>query len=327
MPDVPPLPDDDRLVIHFAHVAYRLAERFELRGTGIGHFQTWSTEDTVARIAEGHVLVLSGFWSNEMLEPAVNVRFIQACGAGYDQFDLDALRSRGVRLANASGVNRNAVSDHAMALLLGLVRHIHTGRDRQRERVWRGMISDLGRREDELDGKTMVVYGLGAIGSRLARLAAAFGIRVIGIKRDTANHDGSAAEVRSPDRFPDSLSEADAVVLTCPLTPQTENLIDAAALERMKPGAYLINVARGPCVDETALIDALERGAIAGAGIDTTREEPLAPDSPLWNFENVLITPHTAGETRKYEDNVVDILIENVRRLQRGEGDLVNAVV
>ena len=327
MPDAPPLPDDDRLVIHFAHVAYRLAERFELRGTGIGHFQTWSAEDTVARIAGGHVLVLSGFWSNEMLEPAANARFIQACGAGYDQFDLDALRSRGVRLANASGVNRNAVSDHAMALLLGLVRHIHTGRDRQRERVWRGMISDLGRREDELDGKTMVVYGLGAIGSRLARLATAFGMRVIGIKRDTANHDGSAAEVRSPDRFLDSLSEADAVVLTCPLTPQTENLIDAAALERMKPGAYLINVARGPCVDEIALINALARGAIAGAGIDTTREEPLAPDSPLWNFENVLITPHTAGETRKYEDNVVDILIENVRRLQRGEGDLVNAVV
>ena len=327
MPDAPCLPGDDALVVHFAHVAYRLAERFELRGTGIEHFQTWSPEDTVERIADGHVLVVSGLWSNEMLEPAANARFIQACGAGYDQFDLDALRSRGVRLANASGVNRNAVSDHAMALLLGLVRHIHTGRDRQRERVWRGMISDLGRREDELDGKTLVVYGLGAIGSRLARLATAFGMRVVGIKRDTANHDGSAAEVRSPDRFHESLTEADAVALTCPLTPRTENLIDAAALARMRPGAYLINVARGRCVNERDLIAALERGAIAGAGIDTTREEPLAPDSPLWGLENVLITPHTAGETRKYEDNVLDILVENVRRLQRGEGVLVNAVV
>ena len=327
MPDAPFLPGDDELVVHFAHVAYRLAERFELRGTGIDHFQTWSPEDTVERIAEGHVLVMSGFWSNEMLEPATNVRFIQACGAGFDQFDLDALRRRGVRLANASGVNRNAVSDHAMALLLALVRHIHTGRDRQRERVWRGMISDLGRREDELDGKTLVVYGLGAIGSRLARLATAFGMRVVGVKRDTATHDGSAAEVRSPERFLESLEEADAVALTCPLTPQTENLIDAAALARMKSGAYLINVARGRCVSETDLIAALERGAIAGAGIDTAREEPLVPDSPLWGFENVLITPHTAGETRKYEDNVMDILVENVRRLQRGEGVLVNAVV
>ena len=327
MSDADRLPGDDTLVIHFAHVAYRLAERFALRETGIAHFQTWSREDTLARVAEGHVLVLSGFWSDEMLHRAAGLRFIQACGAGYDQFDLDALGARGVRLANGSGVNRNAVSDHAMALLLALARHVHTGRDHQRAHRWRGMISDLGRREEELAGKTMLVYGLGAIGSRLARLARAFDMRVVGIKRDTASHDGSADEVRPPDRFHDSLAEADVVALTCPLTPQTENLIDAAALARMRPGAYLVNVARGRCVNEPDLIDALERGAIAGAGIDTTWREPLAPDSPLWDFENALITPHTAGETRRYEDNVVDILIENLRRQQRGEGALVNGIV
>ena len=207
MPATSRLPADDMLVIHFAHVAYRLAERFALRGTGIAHFQTWSRDDTFSRISEGHVLVMSGFWSDTMLERAANARFIQVCGAGYDAFGLDALRERGVRLANGSGVNRNAVSDHAMALLLALARQIHTGRDRQREHVWRGMISDLGRREEELAGKTMVIYGLGAIGSRLARLARAFDMRVVGIKRDTASHDGSADEVRSPDRFPESLAE------------------------------------------------------------------------------------------------------------------------
>ncbi len=326
MPDSDLLPGDDTLVVHFAHVAYRFAERFALRGTGIAHFQTWSQEDTLARIAEGHVLVLSGFWSGEMLERAANLRFVQVCAAGYDQFDLDALGARGVRLANGSGVNRNAVSDHALALLLALARHVHTGRDRQREHVWRGMISDPGRREEELAGKTMLVYGLGAIGARLARLARAFDMKVIGIKRDVARHDGSADEVRPPGRFLESLAEADVVALTCPLTPQTENLIDAGALARMRPGAYLINVARGRCVNEPDLIDALERGAIAGAGIDATREEPLAPNSPLWDLENALITPHTAGETRRYEDNVVDILIDNVRRLQRGEEALVNAI-
>ena len=327
MPDPKRLPGDDTLVIHFAHVAYRLAERFALRETGIEHFQTWSREDTLARIAEGHVLVLSGFWSDTMLDQTVNLRFVQVCAAGYDRFGLDALRARGVRLANGSGVNRNAVSDHAMALLLALARHVHTGRDRQRAHQWRGMISDLGRREEELAGKTMLIYGLGAIGSRLARLARAFDMTVIGIKRDTANHDGSADDVRPPDRFLESLAEADVVALTCPLTPQTENLIDAAALARMKPGAYLINVARGRCVNEPDLVAALERGVIAGAGIDTTWEEPLAPESALWDFENALITPHTAGETRQYEDNVVDILIENIRRLQRGEDALINAIV
>ena len=327
MPDTNHLPGDDTLVIHFAHVAYRLAERFALRGTGIEHFQTWNPDDTRARIAEGHVLVLSGIWSDDLLDAAENLRFVQVCAAGYDRFDLDALRERGVALANGSGVNRNAVSDHAMALLLALVRHIHTGRDRQREHVWRGMISDLGRREEELAGKTMLIYGLGSIGSRLTRLARAFDMTVIGIKRDVANHDGSADEVRSPDRFLESLAEADVVALTCPLTPQTESLIDAEALARMKSSAYLINVARGRCVNEPDLVVALERGAIAGAGIDTTWEEPLAPDSALWDFENALITPHTAGETRTYEDNVVDILVENIRRLQRGEDALVNAIV
>ena len=327
MPDSNRLPGDDTLVIHFAHVAYRLAERFALSETGIEHFQTWNRDDTRDRVAEGHVLVLSVLWSDDMLVDAANLSFIQVCAAGYDRFGLDALRARGVRLANGSGVNRNAVSDHAMALLLALARQVHTGRDRQREHVWRGMISDLGRREEELAGKTMLIYGLGSIGSRLAHLARAFDMTAIGIKRDVANHDGSADEVRSPDRFLESLAEADVVVLTCPLTAQTEKLVDANALERMKPGAYLINVARGGCVNEPDLVAALERGAIAGAGIDTTREEPLAPDSPLWDIENALITPHTAGETRQYEDNVVDILIENIRRLQRGEDALVNTIV
>ena len=327
MPDTARLPADDTLVIHFAHVAYRLAERFALRGTGIAHFQTWNREDTLDRVAEGHVLVLSGFWSDEMLDRAAKLRFVQVCAAGYDRFGLDALRRHGVRLANGRGVNRNAVSDHAMALLLALARHVHTGRDRQRAHQWRGMISDLGRREEELAGKTMLVYGLGAIGSRLAHLARAFDMKVLGIKRDTANHDGSADEVRPPERFLESLAEADVVALTCPLTPQTENLVDAAALDRMRPGAYLINVARGRCVNEPDLVAALERGAIAGAGIDTAWEEPLASDSPLWELENALITPHTAGETRAYEDNVVDILVENLRRLQRGEAALVNAIV
>ena len=165
---------------------------------------------------------------------------VQVCAAGCDQFDFGALRARGVRLANGNGVNRNAVSDHAMALL-ALVRHVHTGCDRQREHVWRGMISDLGRCEEELAGKTMPVCGLGAIGSRLARLARAFEMRVVGIKRDVARHDGSADEVRPPERFLESLAEADVVALTCPLTPQTEHLIDAAALARMKPGAYLVD--------------------------------------------------------------------------------------
>ena len=123
------------------------------------------------------------------------------------------------------------------------------------------------------------------------------------------------------------LGEADVVALTCPLTPDTENLIDAAALAAMKPTAHLINVARGRVVDEPALIGALQEKRIAAAGLDVTREEPLPASSPLWTMPNVLITPHTAGETQRYEDAVIDILLENLDRLWRGETNLRNQIV
>jgi phosphoglycerate dehydrogenase-like enzyme len=123
------------------------------------------------------------------------------------------------------------------------------------------------------------------------------------------------------------LPQADVVALTCPLTAETERLIDAGALARMKPSAYLVNAARGRVVDQPALIDALARRQIMGAALDVTAEEPLPPDSPLWAMDHVLITPHTAGETRRYEDNVLAIMRENLERLWRGETGLLNQVV
>lgn len=321
------LPARPQITIQFAHVAYCLADRFALRETGIHHFQTWTLEDTLARIGEADVAVLSGLWRGELLEKTDRLRFIQVCAAGYNQFDITSLAARGIRLANGIGVNKNAVSEHAMALILAFTRHIHTARDNQRARHWRSMISDLSRREEELGGKTLLIYGLGNIGSRLAALARAFGMRVIGIKRDPSSHDGSAQEVRRPSEFLNSLPEADFVALTCPLTPETQDLMDARALSAMSERGYLINVARGGCVDEAALIAALEQGQIAGAGIDTTAKEPLSADSALWGFENVIVTPHTGGETRHYEDKVVDLLLENLDRLWRGESVLTNQVV
>ena len=189
------------------------------------------------------------------------------------------------------------------------------------------MVGDPEAREDELGGKTLVVVGLGAIGTRLAALAKAFDMRVIGVRRNVAAGGGAADAVRALGELRSLLPEADVVALACPLTPETEKLIDTEALARMKPSAVLVNVARGRCVDEGALIAALATRRIAGAGIDVTVEEPLAPASPLWSMENVLLTPHTAGETRRYEDNVLAILMENLDRLCRGETTLRNQVV
>jgi phosphoglycerate dehydrogenase-like enzyme len=198
--------------------------------------------------------------------------------------------------------------------------------DNQHRQQWRGMIGDLAGREDELGGKTLVVVGLGQIGGRIAELARAFEMRVIGLRRTPAA-GGPADEVRPMGDLASVLPEADYVVLSCPLTPETENLIDGPALRLMKPSAHLVNVARGRVVDETALIEALQARRIAGAGLDVTVEEPLPASSPIWAMAQVLITPHTAGETRRYEDNVIDILQDNLARLWRGESELRNQIV
>ena len=138
--------------------------------------------------------------------------------------------------------------------------------------------------------------------------------------------DGAADAVHTMDELMSVLPQADFVALTCPLNEETEKLVNSEVLGRMKPSAHLVNVARGRVVDEPALVEALAAGRIAGAGIDVTSEEPLAPSSPLWGMGHVLITPHTAGETRHYEDNVIEILRENLERLWRGQ-QLRNQIV
>ena len=321
------LPAKDKLTICFAHPAYQMAARFAARGTGIAHFQVTKPEDYAARVPEADVVVCSMMWRNDLVPKAKRLKFVQSISAGIDQYDKDTFRAHGLRLANAAGVNANAVAEHAMALILALKRHIHTGRDNQASKVWRGMISDIPAREDELGGKTLLIVGLGRIGTRLAKLAKAFDLKVVATRREAARGGEGADAVHGHERLPELLPSADIVALTCPLTPQTTNLIDAKALALMKPTANLINVARGRVVDEDALIAALQARRIAAAGLDVTREEPLPAASPLWSMPNVLITPHTAGETQRYEDGVIDLLVENLERLWRGETTLRNEIV
>ncbi len=320
-------PSRDDLTICFAHVAYRFGERFALRDTGLRSFEAPSREALDARIGEADVLVVSGLWRNELLERAPKLRFIQSCSAGVDQYGQDKLRARGIRLASGQGINANAVSEHGMALILALLRKLPEARDNQAKHHWRGMIGELARREDECGGKTLLVVGLGRIGGRLARLAKAFGMHVVGFRRSAAAGAEGADEVHNFRDLRAHLPRADIVALTCPLTAETQGLINAEALAAMRPDALLVNVARGRVVDEPALIAALQAGRLAGAALDVTVEEPQPASSPLWDMPNVLITPHTAGETRKYEDNVLDILMANLDRLWRGETELVNQVV
>ena len=312
--------------ICFAHAAYGLAAEYLSRVPDAGIREARSLEALQAALPDTDVLVVSGLWRNEFTELAPRLRFIQSVSAGTDQFSRDMLRSRGIRLASAQGANERAVAEHAIALLLGLTRHLGRARDDQRERRWRGMIGDRELRQDELSGKTMLIVGLGRIGNRVAKLAQAFDMRVIGVRRSLWRPDDAVHEIVGPDQLLANLPRADVVALTCPLTPETERLIRAQHFAAMKPSAFLINVARGRVVDEAAMIQALSDGQIAGAGLDCFEEEPLPSPSPLWGFDQVLVTPHTAGETRRYEAAVIDLLVENLRRLDTGE-ELRNGIV
>lgn len=321
------LPPKESLTICIAHPAYQMKTCLDSADTGLSAFEVRTKDELVSRIGEADVVVVSGMWDNALLAKAPKLRFIQSISAGVNQYDQNAIATRGIRLASAQGVNARAVSQHAMALILALVRRLPEARDNQIKKFWRPMQGNFRVREDELTGKTLLIIGLGGIGGRLAQLAKAFDMRIMGVRQDPAGGLNNADSVHAMAELPSLLPQADFIVLTCPLTPETQGVIDGKAIELMKETAYLINVARGPCVIEDDLIQALSDKRIEGAALDTTIEEPLSQSSPLWTMPNVFITPHLAGETRSYELNVLEILMDNLNRLWRGETALRNQIV
>ncbi|WP_289297999.1 D-2-hydroxyacid dehydrogenase [uncultured Reyranella sp.] len=301
--------------------------RFDARNTGINSFQVRSYDEFVQRVGEADVVSVSGMWKNDIIPHASKLKFIQSISSGMDQYSKEMLGAKGIRLASAAGVNARAVAEHALALILAVYRRIPEARDNQHKKVWRGMLGDLTQREDELGGKTLLIVGMGRIGSHLAKLAKAFDMKVIGVRRDPKAGTNGADAIHGMADVVKLVPQADIVALTCALTPETTGLMSAAAFAAMKPSSVFVNVARGKVADEAALIKTMEGNKIWAAALDVTAEEPLPAASPLWTLPNVFITPHTAGETRAYEDNVIDILIENLDRLWRGEATLRNQVL
>src|SRR5215469_14153490 len=205
------LPSSDKLTICFAHVAYRLQERFAVQNTGISSFEARDLDTLNRQLDKADVLVISGLWENGLLERAKRLCFIQSIGAGTDQFPREELAKRGIRLASAAGVNARAVAEHAMALILALARRLPEARDNQHKRVWRQMLGDLSLREDELGGKTLLLVGLGQIGGRVAQLAKAFDMHVVALRRNPAAGPGAADAVHATRDFKSLLPEADFV--------------------------------------------------------------------------------------------------------------------
>ena len=231
--------------------------------------------------ADGVVMVME--------QPALTARLIElaprlriACrfGAGYDNVDVPALTRRGIPLATTGDANADTVAEHAFYLMLALAKRGPSLERAVKSGAWPRSFGNL-----ELRGRTCVVVGFGRIGRAVARRAAAFEMKIVAVD---PNMPGT-------EMLADALPQADFVVLACALTPETRGLIGAQALARMKPGAFLVNVARGPIVDEAALVAVLEAGRLAGAGLDVLETEPPRPGHPLLARDDVVLTPHVGA--------------------------------
>jgi D-3-phosphoglycerate dehydrogenase / 2-oxoglutarate reductase len=256
--------------------------------------------------ADGVVLVLERpRLTAEMVRAAPRLRVVCRCGAGYDNIDVTALTERGIPLATSGAANADTVAEHALYLMLALAKR---GPLLDRAVKGGGWPREFGALE--LRDRTCLVVGYGAIGRRIARLAAAFAMRVV--VADPHRGSDAAGDGHAAASLDQGLPEADFVVLACALTPTTRGLIDAARLARMRPTAFLVNVARGAVVDEKALAQALAAGQLGGAGLDVLETEPPRPDNPLLAFDNLVLTPHTAAFVETAYDRMAVRAAKNV---------------
>jgi phosphoglycerate dehydrogenase-like enzyme len=252
----------------------------------------------------------------EQFKFAQTLRWIHAPTAAVHQLLFPEFVNSDVVLTNAHEVHGPVVAEHVIALIFGLAKKIPQAARLQQKRIWgQDAMWNDGPRPREVAGATLGLIGLGSIGRTVARSAATLGMRVIAVREhpEKEKPDGVAAVYAAP-QLNELLAESEYVVVAAPLTEATRRLINADRLGAMRPDAYLINVGRGPQVDENALADALRSHRIAGAALDVFEQEPLPAESPLWSLENLLITPHTAGLTEKLWQRHYALFSENLRR-------------
>ena len=257
-----------------------------------------------------------GSFPRDLMLKAPNFKWLQQWGAGADWLlEYPELAQKDFVLTNVSGIHEIPIGEQIMAYLLMFARGFPRMMRAQLAANW----SQKETTTFELAGKTMLLLGTGSIGAYTAKLAEAFGIKVVGVRRNPEKQVEHIAEMIALDDLHAVLPEADFIVLTLPLTKDTRHIIGETELKRMKPTAILVNIGRGGLIDEPALVKALQENVIAGAGLDVFETEPLPEDSPLWEMENVIITPHMAGDTPHYDERALTIFLDNLRRYAKGE--------
>ena len=250
------------------------------------------------------------------------IEWIQSLSSGYDRYDPDTLEDQGVTLTTVSGVHAEPVAQHVLGSILAFERGLFRAHRQGADAAWRRFAPE------ELTGKTAGIVGVGAIGGRIADRLSALGMRILGVKRDLDDVPSAVDEAYAPGDLHTVLGRADYVVVACPLTAETRGLFDRTAFDSMSPDAVFVNIARGAIADQDDLIAALQTGELGGAILDVTADEPLAPTSPLWSLENVLVTPHMAGGSPLFAERVGAVVEHNYRAFSEGRlDDLRNRVV
>lgn len=254
---------------------------------------------------------------------AQNLRWLQTFNVGVDHPIFAELLGRGIRVTSAAGTSAVPIAQSAITGLLMLARGFPAWLQAQREHQWLQFRGSQG--PADLAGQTLCVVGMGSIGTEIARLGQALGLEVIGIRRSPRKASDPVAEMHPPSALAALLPRCDWLAIACPLTTETRRLIDAEMLAALPRGARVINVARGEIVDEAALIEALQQGHLAGAYLDVFEQEPLPPESPLWDLPNVIVTPHNCGASAGNDARVLALFADNLERWLSGRA-LVNEV-
>jgi phosphoglycerate dehydrogenase-like enzyme len=318
------------LIVHYHpfelwHAPPWLRERLQSEFPQLKFLQFPSYARVPEEIADTDVFI---GWSlrPEQFVAARKLKWIHSPAAAVHQLMFPELIHSNVVITNSTGVHGPVVAEHAIAVLLAVAKRLPQAMRYQAKKIWaQEQLWNQRPRPREVDGATVAVIGMGGIGGEFTRRAKALGMRVLAVRENPAKGAGGADQVFSSSQIDDVLPQADYVLLCTPVTPATTGLMNAARLNKMKADSYLINVGRGPLVDEAALIEALKENRIAGAALDVFVEEPLPKESAFWALDNVLITPHTAAVTERLWERHYQLIVENLNRFLAGK-PLLNEV-
>jgi phosphoglycerate dehydrogenase-like enzyme len=256
----------------------------------------------------------SGERLRSVLAAAPRLRWVHTFSAGVERHVPALAGYDRVTLTNNTGAYDVPIAEHVIAMIFAAAKRVPEHLAAQARSEWQREVP-----HQEVRDATLVILGLGSIGTELARLAAGVGMRVIGVRRDPSRPAPGVDRVVPPERFIEAAREGDYIAVTAALTPKTKGMVSAEVLRAIKPTAWIINIARGPIVDEAALISALRERRIGGAALDVFDAEPLPADSPLWKLDNAILTPHVSNSSPKVLERSLALVAENVRRFKAGE--------